>query len=356
VDGDATVPVSRIREAARALLRPSLSDGAPAAHMSARLPSVAVVVTTCRSPAMVRRCLTSLFEGHHAPTEVVVVENRPGDSAVDVMLREDFADRSPQVHYVEEPAVGLSNARNAGLRHTTAEVVAFTDDDVVADARWVAQVANGFTRPGVACVTGMILPLSLETPAQMTFEQFAGFGKGFERRLHSLAHPPAEPLYPYTAGQIGSGANTALRRDVARAIGGFDPLLGTGTPSRGGEDLDLFVRLLLSGYSILYEPGAVVFHDHPPDAVSLRRHALHYGVGLTAMLTKHAVEGPGRRALARRIPAGIRYLRDPTSRKNEAKTAGYPRALDHLEHLGMVLGPAAYLHSRLRARSAAPPR
>jgi hypothetical protein len=196
----------------------------------------------------------------------------------------------------------------------------------------------------------MILPLSLDTPAQLTFEQFAGLGKGFDRRRHTLADPPPDPLYPYTAGQIGSGANTAIRRDVALVLGGFDPLLGTGTPAYGGEDLDLFLRLLLSGRTILYEPGAVVFHDHPPGAASLRRHAFHYGLGLTAMLTKHVVRGPDRLGLARRVPRGLRYLRDPDSRKNAAKTAGYPRALDHLERLGMVLGPAAYARSALLAR------
>jgi GT2 family glycosyltransferase len=352
VGPDGRVPLARIRDAAAALPQ---AAGPPAPPADAPLPSACVVVTTCRDPGAVRRCLRSLLAGDRLPTEVVVVENRPGGSPVPGMLAEEFGHRA-EVRYVEEPERGLSSARNAGLRRASADVVVFTDDDVVADRLWLHELCRALADPTADCATGMILPLSLDTPAQVTFEEFAGFGKGFDRRRHSLADPPPDPLYPYTAGQIGSGANTAIRRDVALALGGFDPLLGAGTPAYGGEDLDLFLRLLLAGRTILYEPGAVIFHDHPPGAASLRRHAVHYGLGLTAMLAKHVVHGPDRLGLARRVPAGIRYLRDPDSRKNAAKTADYPRALNHLERLGMALGPVAYARSALRARSAGGPR
>jgi hypothetical protein len=97
----------------------------------------------------------------------------------------------------------------------------------------------------------------------------------------------------------------------------------------------------------VYEPSALLWHDHPDRPQRLRSEALHYGMGLTAMLTKHAVLGASRRDMLRRSLRGAWHVADPASRKNAGKLQGYPRGLDALERLGMLLGPAAYARSRL---------
>ena len=84
-------------------------DGAPSPG-----PSVSVVVTTCRDPAALERCLRSILASEYERFEVIVVENRPGSSATRRMLGERFAN-DPRLRYVEEPCPGLSRARNAGL-------------------------------------------------------------------------------------------------------------------------------------------------------------------------------------------------------------------------------------------------
>ena len=156
------------------------------------------------------------------------------------------------------------------------------------------------------------------------------------------------PLFPYAAGEFGSGANTAVLASAARAIGGFDVRLGAGTPAWGGEDIDLYLRMLQAGGALVYEPSALICHDHPDRPERLRSEAFHYGIGLTAMLAKHAVLGAERRDMLRRFGGGVRHILDPESRKNAGKqSGGYPRGLDVLERAGMLLGPAAYVRSRL---------
>jgi hypothetical protein len=154
-------------------------------------------------------------------------------------------------------------------------------------------------------------------------------------------------LFPYACGEFGSGANTAVLAGPARAFGGFDVRLGAGTPAWGGEELDLYLRMLQAGHALVYEPAALLWHDHPDHPERLRSEAFHYGIGLTAMLTKHALFGADRRDMLSRAAGGVRHILDPGSRKNAAKHAGYPRGLDALERAGMLLGPAAYLRSRL---------
>ena len=325
-------------------------DGIPSdSHQTAqRLPSISVVVPTCGDPTVLERCLRSILACDYDEFEVIVVDNRPDSAAAAVMLFEHFAD-DPRVRYVEESRPGASWARNAGLAVAEGEIVAFADDDVVVDSAWLLRCAAALDRSDdVACATGLILPLELETETQLLFEQFASLGKGFRRQTFRLAASRnSDPLLPYTPGTIGSGANAAIRADVARALGGFDTTLGPRTPTCGAEDLDLFSRLLRAGHAIAYEPSAIVWHEHPDGMGRLHRQAFRYGVGLGGMLGKQFITGPQRSELLRAVPAGMRYAGDQGSRKNAGKPLDYPRRLDWLERAGLLIGPFAYIVSAL---------
>jgi GT2 family glycosyltransferase len=316
----------------------------PASAEPVELPSVSVVIT-------------SVLECEPGPFEVIVVENRPHNSTVAATIARRFGS-DDRVRCVMESRAGLSHARNAGLAVATGDTVAFTDDDVIVDRNWVGGLARGFAgERGVGCVTGLILPADLETPSQVQVEQFAGFSKGWQRRVFHIGKPTSV-LFPFAAGEFGSGACTALRRDVAIRLGGFAGELGAGTRARGGEDLDLYVRVLLAGHSIVYDPAAILWHRHPDHPRHLRSEIFSYGVGLSAMMTKQLVDGHSR-AILERAPAAVRFLRDPESRKNVRKGSAYPKEFDWIERAGFAAGPFAYLASRwtqrrLAARPARP--
>jgi GT2 family glycosyltransferase len=356
------LPVSPIGEVSLTVLTDAFgpSAGAPAAvtdrrgapgresmSVPTREPLLSVVVATCANTRLAVGCVEAIQSGATGPYEVIVVENRPALSTVERALAERFGG-DQRIRYVEEPRPGLACARNAGLRVARGELVAFTDDDVLVDPSWAPAVRAAFAAmPNVDCVTGLILPLEFETPAQLLVERFASFGKGFLPRIYLLEEPPPDqPLFPYTAGYFGSGANMAFRTEVLRALGGFDPVLGTGTPARGGEDLDVCIRLLQSGRRLAYEPRAIIWHRHPDTHAHLRRRAFDYGAALGAMFTKQIVKGPNRRAILARVPKGIRYYTDPESRKNAGRGPVFPRRLTRLERLGLLYGPIAYLASR----------
>jgi GT2 family glycosyltransferase len=306
---------------------------------------VTVVVPTCRNEAALERALTSILRTGYEPLDIVVIENRPPAPATRTLVENRFSGQ--RVRYVEEPTPGVSRARNAGLVKADGDIVAFADDDVVVDERWVHNAVAAFAQASdVGCVTGRILPLTLQTPEQRIFDELAAFDKGVDRRVFRLAETRAvEPLFPYVAGHIGSGANVFVRRDIALRVGGFDPMLGPGTPTLGGEDLDLFIRLAHDSVGIVYDPTVLIMHDHPDSLAGIRRHAYSYGIGVTAMLAKQLIHGPQRRQLLQRIPAGVRYVLSPSSRKNRQKSSEYPRTLDMLERLGMLVGPWTYLLS-----------
>jgi O-antigen biosynthesis protein len=308
------------------------------------VPLASVVVATRDRPFQLLRTLEDLLVQTYPRFELIVVDNRPGAGVTREAVTGRYA-ADPRVRYVPEPRVGLSAARNAGLAHARGALVAFTDDDVTIDRHWLSSLAQVFLDdPETACVTGLILPLELDTPAQLLFELFGGFSKGFQRRSFDLAlnHPP-DALFPYAAGRFGSGANSAFRTDVLRALGGFAVELGAGTRTRGGEDLDAHLNVLHAGHRLVYQPRALVWHPHHLDLPGLSRQIHRYGIGLSAALSKRLAGGRDeRRAILRRLPAGLAYAIHPGSVKNRSKGPDYPARLTLLELAGMLRGPITY--------------
>jgi GT2 family glycosyltransferase len=313
-----------------------------------RAPHASVVVATRDRPEALVACVERLLGLAYPSYELLVVDNAPASEATAAAVGRHFG-HLPQVRYLREDRPGLSNARNRGLAEAAGQVVAFTDDDVLVDPGWLANLVAALGAvPHAACATGPILPAELDTEAAQWFEAYAGFGKGWERQVFDLdEHRRPGPLYPYAMGQFGSGASLAFKTAALRRLGGFAAELGAGTRALGGEDLDIFLRLLASGAAIVYEPGAILRHHHLRDHAALRRQLHGYGVGLGAALTKCLLDRPARALdLAVRLPAGLAYLLSPASPKNRRKRADFPGELTRLELRGVLAGPAAYLRSR----------
>lgn len=357
--GDGCAPVSGLSPAG---LPPSGTPRCLQARERALVgaPMVSVVIATRDRPDSLALCLRALAGQAYPRFEVVVVDNAPATTGTADLVRERAAEL-PSLRYVCEREPGTSNARNRGVRMARGEIVACTDDDAVPDPHWLAEVVRGFEAgPRVGCVTGLILPSQLETPAQVWFEQFGGFGRGFEPRLYDLAeHRPPDPLFPFTAGRFGSGPNMSFKRSVLLDIGGFDPALGGGTPSLGGEDLAAYFQTISRGHQLAYQPSAVVFHEHRRDYAALRHQMLGYGLGLTGYLTKCMLDEPRRLpSFLARIPFGALYAMSPRSQKNRHKRRDYPKELSRLEVGGMICGPYVYFRGRrlLRRRARTPSR
>jgi GT2 family glycosyltransferase len=331
--------------------------GSRPCHVTARRRSqrtvpISVVVATRDRTEMLARCLDSLLAGDHPETEIVVVDNAPSDSRSAQLLATRYRGR---VRYEVEPVPGLANAHNRGVRSASGEIVAFTDDDVVADRRWLAAIADAFTtEPGVGAVTGLIMPAELDTPAQLLLERHGGYAKGFERTSFDLAGArPGDPLFPFTVGQVGSGANMAFATTALRDVGGFDPALGAGTRARGGDDLSALFTVLAAGHRIVYEPGALVWHTHARTNDALRRQARGYGIGLGAYLTSALLHRPDLVPHAvRNAPAAARHAFAGGNERNRRRYSGWPASLARAERVGIMTGPIAYGLSRLDQRRA----
>jgi CDP-glycerol glycerophosphotransferase len=117
-----------------------------------RSPLVSVVVPTYRTAAYLPACLDSLLAQTYADLEVVVVDDgSPDDSAA---IAQSYADRDPRVKVLRQDNAGLGAARNAGLRATTGELLAFADADDVVPPGALAALVRHLQRTGADLVTG----------------------------------------------------------------------------------------------------------------------------------------------------------------------------------------------------------
>ncbi|WP_082599867.1 glycosyltransferase family 2 protein [Nocardioides sp. Soil777] len=355
--GTTDVPLDegRVGPVAEARIREDFGSSTPrpsptVASPRAIAPGVSVVVATHDRPRELQRCLDSLLATHYPCLQVIVVDNAPSSSVTRDMVQHDY----PTVTYVHEDVAGLARAHNRGLQHVAAPVVAFTDDDVVVDPSWVRSLAAQFSSDRVGCVTGLIWPAELETPGQAMIEAHGGFGKGFATRTFDLdGSRPDDPLFPYTAGALGSGANMAFRTDVLRELGGFDPALGAGSRGRGGDDLAAFLDVIEAGYSLVYEPAAIVHHHHRREAGDARTQALNYGIGLGAYLTRAVSRRPSSAIdFLRLAPRAVVHLVASSSAGDPGLGADRVRRLLPWQLLGLVRGPFVYARSAREARRA----
>ena len=258
------------------------------------LPRLDVAICTHNRPDMLARCLESLRRlkfMESGSVRVLVIDNAPSDGRT-----ADVARSFANVTYLLEPKPGLDFARNRALSESDAELLAFLDDDVVVDRSWLRALREVWmANPDAAAFTGPILPLQLETEAQIVFEKMGGFGKKFDR-VRFGASSAESSTYPVGAGIFGAGANMVFRRNVLAQLGGFDDALDTGAPLPGGGDLDMFYRIIRQGYALVREPGLLVYHQHRREYKKLRHMMWTWGLGTGAFLTKSWRADPSQRA------------------------------------------------------------
>jgi glycosyltransferase involved in cell wall biosynthesis len=375
--GIATIPVSSETLCADDLerhLRESLGEAFDldmcSTNLEVALPRASVIVATnVGRPEQLKTAVERLGELDYPEYEILVIDNRRSGGVNDQVLAAMAS--LPRVRVLAERRPGTSVARNRGLWAATGEIVAFTDDDDEVDRNWLRVLGGRLASPGVDAVCGLAIPMELETPAQLWFEQsgrstsrcckplrfeLASPRAGVFRRerFEVVRHSQGEPdtlASVYATGEYGTGCNMAFRTEVLRGLGGLDPALGGGSPTHAGEDCALFIRLLMSGGSVAYEPAAILHRGLRRDLDDLEKQMYTYGVGFMAALMSLVWEDPSHIiGLLRLLPTAVRSLVSPSSPRRVDRVKGYPFSLTKAELLGTLAGPFAYVLSRTQRR------
>ena len=356
------LPIDELQPSWMAELVKDLSAGSvpssPPPPPDVDLPLASVIVCTYNRPDILQRCLERLRSLDYPNFEVVVVDNAPRDQRTkDLVTTLELED--PRIRYVVEPSPGLSRARNRGVEAMRGDIGVFTDDDVSVDRRWLREMVAPFVADtSVGCVTGMVCTAEITTSLERYFDARAANWSGrLEAKRYHLDSHDLGPLFPYTPGKFGTGASFGFSRKALADMGPFDVALGAGSLTRGGEDLDAFVKVLLDGYAIYYTPRAIVWHHHRASRKELQRQMYGWGVGLGAFVLAHVCYAGTRPLVLKRMRVGVKQLvatarSRPAPREDSTKNATHdlPRGLMALELLGLAMSPIAYTRARFAAR------
>jgi O-antigen biosynthesis protein len=298
-------------------------------------PSCSVVVCTRHRAELLARCLSSLARLEHPSYELIVVDNTPGEREVEQLAADAGA------RYVVEPREGLSRARNTGAREARGGIVAYIDDDAVAERGWLARHAAGLEDPAVAATTGRILPTSLDSPAARTYAAAGGEDLGevpfrVDRRDDGWFEMA-------NFGGVGVGPNMAFRRALFETGWGFRESLGPGA-GIPGEEHYAFFTIIRAGHAIEYLPDAIVRHDYPATMTALRQRRFRILQGAVAYMLMLLVEEPGfRRRTLRYMWEAARGTRRPWRRGDVSE-----RLASRLQLLSAICsGVPLYLRSLL---------
>ncbi|HEX3776572.1 MAG TPA: glycosyltransferase family A protein [Polyangiaceae bacterium] len=209
--------------------------------------------------------------------ELVVVDQSTDDSTMTAL---ESLGADPRLRVIRSPLRGASNARNVGVAATSSPLIAFTDDDCRPAPNWVSSVLRVFDQePDAALVFGRV-----HLPPKVHDEDYAASFEPQQRYQRQNV--------PLPNGDLGIGANFAIRRAVLASLGGFDPLLGPGAPIfRGAEETDLLIRALHHGYLIVNASECEVLHLGIRTGADVRplhqayQHAVGAAFGKNARLT-----------------------------------------------------------------------
>jgi GT2 family glycosyltransferase len=229
--------------------------------------NISVIIPTYNRLRTLLQALGSLQQQTLAEFEILVVDNGAREDTHQAIERFNERAKVP-ARYIPEPRLGLHNARHAGARTASGEILVFTDDDATFESGWLKAYADAFdSHPEMAAAGGRILPFWEEPPphwlremvdASLTnlthFGELSLLDRGGEFVLDYH-------LYPF-------GVNMAIRRAILFEVGGFNPeafgdlWLGDGET---GLARKLQERQMLMGYL----PQAVVHHHIPPQRMTV---------------------------------------------------------------------------------------
>lgn len=253
------------------------------------MPDVSIIICTYGRAALLERTLLSLARvSGIGQAEVLVVDNGSPDDTASVAKRcaEALAGQVP-IRCIHEPRQGLSIARNTGIAHARAPILAFLDDDAVPVSGWLSALRQSVrAHPRAGAFGGPVQPeFETERPEWLVGRLELPYTI-VDLGDHERRYP--RNLYPF-------GANMAVRREALGDGLRFPESLGRkGAALYSGEEGWLFSRLRKNGWPLMYVPGMRVSHFIPAERLTpewIRKRYYYQGVsfakshtGLTGMI------------------------------------------------------------------------
>jgi GT2 family glycosyltransferase len=203
---------------------------------------VSVIICTYNRHKCLDHCLKSIKRQNYQNFEIIVV-NGPSTDDTENLLK-----KCKDIRVIQQKILtGISAARNCGISMARGDIVAFIDDDAVADKNWLQSLVGGYHEATVGCVGGIVYEPG-KTSVQ--FENGIVNKSGVSFTVRSLNSPAKKNQFPYCMG-----TNCSFNKNILHQVGGFDPYFRYHL-----DESDLCVRIVQAGFKIIFQNDAAVIH------------------------------------------------------------------------------------------------
>ncbi|MDQ7053327.1 MAG: glycosyltransferase family 2 protein [candidate division KSB1 bacterium] len=234
-------------------------------------PLISIIIPHRYGREILFRCLTSIFENGYSPFEIILVDNASTDGSVEAAVEAFSGLRVVRAGWNR----GYAGGCNYGSLFARGDFLLFFNNDAVLAAQALQRLVEAIQRkPDIAAVQPKIL--SLSEPQRFDYAGAAGgmidvFGFPFARgRLFDTLETDTGQYDQACDIFWASGACCLIRRDVWENLGGFDEVFFAHM-----EEIDLNWRMHLASYRVVFEPGAVVYHEAGSTLASDSPHKLY---------------------------------------------------------------------------------
>lgn len=222
---------------------------------------VSIIIPTCNRLKQLKLCVESLLsQDFPAQTaEIIIVDDR-ADKTVEAMIN-SFKAAKFSLRYFSQEAKGPAAARNLGIEKSQANIVAFIDDDCLAEKSWLRLMFDAHTsKPGCAAVGGMTVLGYDQIAAEIgQFLSTCSIQTQINQKLETIFFPTC---------------NVSIKKEIFNNIAFNEKF-----PLPGGEDLEFFWRLYKTGASLYWDKKIIVLHNRDKSIGSFVRQAYNYGRG-----------------------------------------------------------------------------
>jgi len=230
--------------------------------------SVSIVLPTYNRASTLPETLLALGQQSFPPEqfEVIVVDDGSTDGTDDVVAALEL----PYVkHFLKQENEGAAAARNLGVSHATGDLLLFLDADVIAHHDLLKEHRRSHQSHAQALVAGRRMPW----PAARTslLSQIVDLDSNVKASSGKISFQEA-----FTA-------NLSIKKTDFHRLGGFDEEF----PASGCEDVELAYRATKLGLEIVYNPGAIGYHNHPATLPQVCQQTEHYQASTALLLKKH---------------------------------------------------------------------
>lgn len=239
-----------------------------------------IAICTYNRVKLLRLCIASInsLSIPKKDFEVLVIDNNSKDETA--AFCSTISSQYPGLHfrYILETQQGVGFTRTRGAKEATGEIVAYIDDDCLAEENWLSEIVRFYEEHTDAMSTGgRIIPAYLTPVADWFGKYFWGLVGNYDL---------GKKVFQMTGVRYPSGANMHFRKKAFEQYGYFDGQLGrSGKSLMAGEEKAMYLKLINGNEKVYYLPHVIVHHHvegNKFDKQYVKRHSM--GIGASERL------------------------------------------------------------------------